>query len=156
MTVRCPSNGRSASSTSGLLAPAAQTSVGRAASSFLPSPAVLPPLAMPSLYTHPHLMLFSGDGSLTPQPKQSTHVLPSAWASTAASSPAPRRPLPRPRRHPPPWCSRRGVVTVVKERLPSEEYCRGDADSWVHGGRKEVPPYYAQKMNTPPASWDPP
>ena len=30
MTVRCPSNGRSASSTSGLLAPAAQTSAGRA------------------------------------------------------------------------------------------------------------------------------
>ena len=49
--VRCPSNGRSASSTSGLLAPAAQTSVGRAASSCLPYTAALPPLAMPSLYS---------------------------------------------------------------------------------------------------------
>ena len=39
------------------------------------------------------------------------------------SSQAPRRPLPRPRRRPPPWCSRRGMVNVVKERLPSEEYC---------------------------------
>src|SRR3954471_24802272 len=29
-------------------------------------------------------------------------------ASTAASSPAPRHSLPRPRRRPPPWCSRRG------------------------------------------------
>ena len=57
---------------------------------------------------------------------------------------APRRPLPRPRRRPPPWCSRRSVVNVVKERLPSEEYCRGEADSWVHGSRKEVPPYYAE------------
>ena len=61
-------------------------------------------------------------GSLTLQPKQSTHVLPSAWASTTASSPALRRPLPRPRRRPPPWCSRHGVVNVVNERLPSEEY----------------------------------
>ena len=42
MTVRCPSNGRSASSTSGLLAPAAQSSAGRVACSCLPWPAVLP------------------------------------------------------------------------------------------------------------------
>ena len=42
MTVRCPSNGRSASSTSGLLGPAAQSSAGRAACSCLPWPAVLP------------------------------------------------------------------------------------------------------------------
>src|SRR6266496_383652 len=61
VTVRCPSNGCSASSTSGLLAPAAQTSAGRAACSCLPWPAVLPrrphrplllpPLARPSLYS---------------------------------------------------------------------------------------------------------
>ena len=60
MTVRCPSNGHSASSTSGLLAPAAQSSTGRATYSCLPWPAVLPrrphrplllpPLARPSLY----------------------------------------------------------------------------------------------------------
>ena len=42
MTIRCPSNGRSASSTSGLLGPAAQRSAGRAACSCLPWPAVLP------------------------------------------------------------------------------------------------------------------
>ena len=42
VTVRCPSNGRSASSTSGLLGPAAQSSAGRAACSCLPWPAVLP------------------------------------------------------------------------------------------------------------------
>ena len=61
MTVRCPSNGRSASSTSGLLAPAAQTSAGHASCSYLPWPAVmrrrphrpllLPPPARPSLYS---------------------------------------------------------------------------------------------------------
>ena len=60
MTVRCPSNGRSASSTSGLLAPATQSSAGRAACSCLPwlavlpqrphRPLLLPPLARPSLY----------------------------------------------------------------------------------------------------------
>ena len=54
VTVRCPSNGRSASSTSGLLAPAAQTSAGRAACYCLPWPAVMPrrphhPLLLPSL-----------------------------------------------------------------------------------------------------------
>ena len=32
----------------------------------------------------------------------------------------PRRPLPRPRCRPPPWCSRRSVVNVVNERLPSD------------------------------------
>ena len=74
MTVRCPSNGRSASSTFGLLAPAAQSSAGRAACSCLPWPAVLPrrphrpillpPLARPFLHsTHPHPLLFCGDGS---------------------------------------------------------------------------------------------
>src|SRR3954463_7028617 len=61
MTVRCPSNGLSASSTSGLLAPAAQTSAGRASCSCLLWPAamrrrphrplLLPPLARPSLYS---------------------------------------------------------------------------------------------------------
>ena len=42
MIVRCPSNGRIASSTSGLLAPAAQSSAGRVACSCLPWLAVLP------------------------------------------------------------------------------------------------------------------
>ena len=61
MTIRCPSNGRSASSTSGLLAPAAQTSAGRASCSCIPWPAamrrrphrplLLPLLARPSLYS---------------------------------------------------------------------------------------------------------
>ena len=49
-----------------------------------------------------------------------TVVLPSAWETTAESSLPPCRPLPRPRRRPPPWCSRRGAVNMVKERLPSD------------------------------------
>ena len=76
-----------------------------------------------------------------------TVVLPSAWETTAESSLAPCRSLPRPRRRPPPWCSRRGVVNMVKERLPLEDWkstVRGEADSWVHDHSKEVPPYYAQ------------
>src|SRR3954464_10322435 len=73
--------------------------------------------------THPHPLLFCGDNSLTPQSNQCTLVLLFAWASTTASSPAPSHPLPSPRRRPPLWCSRRGVVNVVNDRLPSEEYC---------------------------------
>ena len=42
VTVRCPSNGHSASSTSGLLGPAAQSSAGRATCSCLSWSAVLP------------------------------------------------------------------------------------------------------------------
>ena len=57
------------------------------------------------------------------RPNQLTLVLLSAWASTAASSPAPCCPLPRPRRRPLPWCYRRGVVNVVNDRIPSKEYC---------------------------------
>ena len=76
MTVRCPSNGRSASSTSGLLAPAAQSSTGRVACSCLPWPAVMPRRPHRPYYshrwpdhpsTHPHPLLFCGDGSLTQQ-----------------------------------------------------------------------------------------
>ena len=32
----------------------------------------------------------------------------------------------------------------------------GEADSWVHGRRKEVPPYYAQNNDPPPDGGDPP
>ena len=52
-----------------------------------------------------------------------TVVLPSAWETTTEPSLAPCRSLPRPRRRPPPWCSRRDMVNVVNERLLSEEYC---------------------------------
>ena len=147
VTVRCPSNGRSASSTSGLLAPAAQTSTGRASCSCLPWPAAMrrrphrpllhPPLAGPSLHsTHPHTLLFCGDGSAAEpvHPRTPLRVgihcrvfpflglavvhrpgaLSAAWAT---------------------W-SRNGFHRTWT--------VRGEADSWVHGRSNEVPPYYVQ------------
>ena len=68
--------------------------------------------------THPHLLLFSGDDRRTSKPSYS-----SAWETTAESSLAPCRSLPRPCRRPLPWCSRRGLVNVVNERHPSEVDC---------------------------------
>ena len=127
ITVGCQSNDRRVSSISDLLAPAV-----KAAPAGVPAPAsrgrlccraglTAPPYSHrwpshPS--THPHLLLFSGDGRRTSKPSYS-----SAWETTAEYSLAPSRSLPRPRRRPPPWCSRRGVVNVVKERLPSDVDC---------------------------------
>ena len=102
--------------------------------------------------THPHLLLFSGDGRRTSKPSYS-----SAWETTAEYSLAPSRSLPRPRRRPPPWCSRRGVVSVVNDRHASEVDC-----TW--GGRQLVPWPHARKcllitrkiMIPPPDICDPP
>ena len=80
MTVGCPSNGCRASSISALHAPATQTSAGGPACSLLPRPAMLPHRPhrptfshhWPShLYTHPHLLLFSGEGRRTSKPSYS-------------------------------------------------------------------------------------
>ena len=80
-TVRCQSNGNRASSVSDLPAPAAQTSAVGTTCSRLPWPAVLPGRPHgPIIYshpwpvypsTHPHLLLFSDDGSQTSQPSYS-------------------------------------------------------------------------------------
>ena len=80
ITVGCQSNSHRVSSISDLLAPAAQTSSGGTACSCLPWPVVLPHRPhRPTLLhcwsghssTHPHLMLFSGDGSRTSKPSYS-------------------------------------------------------------------------------------
>jgi hypothetical protein len=68
----------------------------------------------------PHLLLFSADCSPTPHQNQLTLVVLSVCDSTAASSPSPGRSRPGPRRRPPPWCTRRGVVN---KRESSEEDC---------------------------------
>ena len=52
-----------------------------------------------------------------------TVVLPSTWETTTESSLTPCYSLPRPRRRPPPWCSRRGLVNVVNDRHASEVDC---------------------------------
>ena len=115
-TVRCQSNGNRASSVSDPPAPASRGQLCCRAG--LTAPSYLHPWPVyPS--THPHLLLFSGDGSLN----QSTLILSIAWVATAVSSRAPCRPLPRPRRRPPPWCSRRGLVNVVNDRHASEVDC---------------------------------
>ena len=114
-TVGWPSNGRHASSISALPAPAAQTSVDgtsllpaascAAAQASLPHRTPIASLAIPLLT---HTCCYSpttADESVNPP----TVVLCSAWETTAESSLAPCRSLPRPRRRPPPWCSRRGL-----------------------------------------------
>src|SRR3954466_3852226 len=64
--------------------------------------------------THPHLLLFSGDGRQTSKPSYSR--TPLRVGNNCESSLPPCRSLPRPRRRPPPWCSRRGLVNVVNDR----------------------------------------
>ena len=128
LTVGCPSNGRRASSISALPAPAAQTSAGGTAWSLLlvagcaatqaspPHRTPIAGLAIPLLTNTCCYSPAMADEPVNPR----TVILPSAWETTAESSLPPCRSLPRPRRRPSPWCSRHGVVNVVKERLPSD------------------------------------
>ena len=159
MTVRCPSNDCRASTTSGLLAPAAQSSVGRAACSCLPWPAVQSRrphrpyyshrwLVHPS--THPHPLLFYGDDSLRPQ--RTSEPL---YSSTRG------HPLPRlPRLRVVPFLGlaivhRPGALgaawsTWSKNDLHWKSTVRGEANSWVDGSRKEVPPYDTENNYSSP------
>ena len=146
MTVRCPSNGRSASSTSVLLAPAAQSSAGRAACSCLPWPALLP--RRPH---RPHTTPTAGQAipPLTHSPCYSAATAASHRSRTSEPS------YSSPRGHPLPCLPRlrvvhrRGALDVAWSMWSTTEFhrnntVRGEADSWVHGSRKEVSPYYAQ------------
>ena len=131
VTGGCPSNRRRASSISALPAPAAQTSAGGTACSLLPAAGYAvaqasPPhhtsiagLAIPLLTQTCCYSAATAEEPVNPR----TVVLPCAWETTAESSLPPCRPFPRPRRRPPPWCSRRGVVNMVKGRLPSDVDC---------------------------------
>ena len=153
-TVRCQSNGNRASLVSDLPAPAAQTSAVGTACSRLPRPAVLPGRPHgPIIYSHPrhvypstqsHLLLFSGDGSRTSQPSY---------------SPPRGQPLPcLPRLRVVPFVGltvvhRPGALGAAWSMwsttdLYRKSTVRGEADSWVHGSRKEVPPYYAENNDS--------
>src|SRR3954471_24890761 len=128
VTVGCPSNDCHASSISALHAQAAQTSAGGTACSLLraagcaaaqastPDRTPSAGLAIPLLTRTCCYSPATADEPVNPR----TAVLPSVWETTAESSLPPCCPLPRPRRRPPPWCSQRDVVNVVKERLPSD------------------------------------
>ena len=154
MTVRCPSNGRRASSTSGLLAPAAQSSAGRAACSCLPWPAVLP--RRPH---RPHTTPTTGQAipPLTHTPCYSAVTAASHHSRMSEPSYSSTRghPLPRlPRLRVVPFL---GLAVVhghgalgaawsmwsTNDSHWKSTVC-GEADSWVHGRSQEVPPYYAQ------------
>ena len=142
VTVRCPSNDYSASSTSGLLALFTQISVGRAACSCLPWPAAMRRRPHRPYYyhrwpghpsTHPHPLLFCGYGSLTSQ-----RTSESSYSSTRG------HPLPRlPRLRVVPFLGlavvhHLGALDVAWSTWSRNDFHRksivcGEADSWVHG-----------------------
>ena len=140
MTIRCPSNGRSASSTSGLLAPAAQSSAGRAACSCLSWPAVLP--GRPH---RPHTTPTTGQAipPLTHTPYYSAATAASHRSRTSEPSYSSTRghPLPRlPRLRIVPFLGfaivrRLGALgaTWSMNDIHRKWTVRGEADSWVHG-----------------------
>ena len=158
MTVRCPSNGRSASSTSGLLAPAAQSSVGRAPCSCLPWPVVLPQRPH-----RPHTTPTAGHAIplLTHNPCYSAATAASHHSRTSEPSYSSSRghPLLRlPRLRLAPFlvlavvhhCGALGTAwsTWSRNDFHRTWTVRGEADSWVQGRSKEVPPYYAQNNDS--------
>ena len=158
MTVRCPSNDRSASSTSGLLAPAAQTSAGCASCSCLPWPAAMRrrphrPLLLPPLA--------QGIPLLTHTPCYSAGTTASHRSRTSEPSySSPRgHPLPRlPQLRVVPFLGlavvhRPGALGAAWSTWSRNDFhrtwtVRGEADSWVHGRSKEVPPYYVENNDS--------
>ena len=158
VTVRCSSNGRSASSTSGLLAPVAQTSAGRASCSCLPWSAVLP--RRPH---RPHTTPTTGQAipPLTHTPCYSAATAASHCSRTSESSYSSLHghPLMRlPRLRVVPFLvlavlHRRGALGAAWSTWSRNDFhrtwtVRGEADSWVHGRCKEVPPYYVENKDS--------
>ena len=158
MTVRCPSNGHRACSTSALLAPPAQTSVGRGACSCLPWPAVMPrrphrPLLLPPLA--------QGIPLLTHTPCYSATTAASHRSRTSEPSYSSSRGLPLPPLHRLRVVPFLGLVVVhlpgalsaawstwLRNNFHRTWTIRREADSWVHGRSKEVPPYYAKNNDS--------
>ena len=145
MTVGWPSNGRRASSTSGLLGPAAQSSVGRAAFSCLSWPVVLP--RRPH---RPHNTPTAGQAipPLTHTPCYSAATVASQRSRTHQPSySSPRgHPLPRiPRLHGVPFLGlavvhRPGALGVAWSTWSTTDMhlkwtVHGEVDSWVPAAR---------------------
>ena len=150
MTVRCQSNGRSASSTSGLLAPAAQSSAGRAACSCLPWPTMLP--------RKPHRPTIPTAGQAIPLLTHTPYYSAATAASPSYSSSRGHPLLHLPQLRVVPFLGlaivhRRGALGAVWSMWSTTDFHRkstvcGEADSWVHGRSKEVPPYYAKNNDS--------
>ena len=155
VTVRCSSNSCSASSTSGLLAPAAQSSVDRVVPPALASRGRLcyrGGLTAP-YYSH----RWPGHPSTHPHPCYSSATTASQRSQTSEpsySSPH-GHPLPRlPRLRVFPFLGlaivhRLGALGAAWSMWSTTNFhwkstIRGEADSWVHDSRKEVHPYYVQ------------
>ena len=143
VTVRCPSNGHSASSTSGLLAPAAQSSAGHATCSCLPWSAVLP--RRPH---RPHTTPTAGQAiplrTHTPYYSAATAASHRSRTSEPSYSSLRGHPLPRlPRLHVVPFLGlavvhRHGALggawsTWSTNDIHQKWTVHGEADSWVHG-----------------------
>ena len=153
MIVRCPSNGHSASSTSGLLAPAAQSSAGRAACSCLPWSAVLP--RRPH---RPHTTPTAGQ-AIPPLHSPTPPVILRRRQRSRTSEPSYSSPRGHPLPHLPQlrgvpflglsFVHHPGALGAAWSTWSRNDFHRtwtihGEADSWVHGRSKEVPPYYVQ------------
>ena len=100
------------------------------------------------LSTQPHPLLFCGDDSLTPQ-----RTSEPSYSSTRG------HPLPRlPRLRVVPFLGlavvhRPGALGAAWSTWSRNGFhrtwtVRGEADSWVHGRSKEVPPYYVQNIDS--------
>ena len=152
--VGCQSNGRRVSSISDLLAPAAQSSADRAASSCLLWPVVL--LLRPH---RPHTTPIAGQAipPLTHSPCYSATTAASHRSRTSEPSYSSPRGLPLshlPRLRVVPFLGlavvhRPGALGAVWSTWSTTDFhrkstVRGEADSWVHGSHEEMPPYYAQ------------
>ena len=131
-----------------------KSSASRVACSCLPWPAVLP--RRPHC---PHTTPTAGQAipPLTHTPCYSTATATSHRSRTSEPSYSSPRgyPLPRlPRLRVVPFLGlavvhRRGALGAAWSMCSTTDFHRkstvhGEADSWVHGSRKEVPPYYAQ------------
>ena len=158
MTIGCPSNGRRASSISVLPAPAAQTSTDGTACSLLPAAGCAAAQASP-----PHRTPIAGLAIplLTHTCCYSAATATSHRSRTSEPSYSSSRghPLLRiPRLRVVPFLGlvvihRRGALGAAWSTWSRNDFhrtwtVRGEADSWVHGRSKEVPPYYAQNNDS--------
>ena len=141
------SNNPAASSIAALLAPAATKSAGETACSCLQWPVVLPLRPHRPYYSH----RWPGPAAMAASHRSRT-------SEPSYSSPR-GHPLPRlPRLHVVPFLGlavihRPGAVGAAWSMWLTTDFhrkitIRAEADSWVHGRSKEVPPYYAENNDS--------